>query len=93
MKDNIVDQITWFRKLENRITEESKMNQLDKVIKQFETETGELAKPNYMTSYDEKFVLWLASRPICGKEQRLFLDEIEKGYWSIHSKSIILNLI
>jgi hypothetical protein len=29
--------------------------------------------------YHEDFVLWLASRPTCGVEQRKFLDEVEKG--------------
>ena len=55
------------------------MNQLNKLIQQYETENpGKKAKPQYMTSYDADFVEFLASRPTCGKEQRLFLDEIEK---------------
>lgn len=32
-------------------------------------------------TYTNDFVLWLASRPTCGKEQRLFLDEVEKSSW------------
>lgn len=47
------------------------MIELNKLIEQYKRETGKLPKPNYMTSYDEEFVLWLASRPTCGKEQKL----------------------
>ena len=55
------------------------MNELNKLIQQYETENpGKKAKPQYMTSYDADFVEFLASRPTCGKEQRLFLDEVEK---------------
>jgi hypothetical protein len=31
------------------------------------------------SGFTNDFVLWLASRPTCGIEQRKFLDEIEKG--------------
>ena len=60
------------------------MNQLNKLIEQYETENpGKKAKPQYMTSYDADFVEFFASRPTCGKEQRLFLDEIrEKFYYN-----------
>ena len=55
------------------------MNELNKLIQQYETENpGKKAKPQYMTSYDADFVEFLASRPTCGKEQRKFLDEVEK---------------
>ena len=55
------------------------MNQLNKLIEQYETENpGKKAKPQYMTSYDADFVEFLASRPTCGVEQRKFLDEVEK---------------
>ena len=59
------------------------MNELNKLIQQYETENpGKKAKPQYMTSYDADFVEFLASRPTCGVEQRKFLDEIrEKGEW------------
>ena len=55
------------------------MNQLNKLIEQYETENpGKKAKPQYMTSYDADFVEFLASRPTCGVEQRKCLDEVEK---------------
>ena len=57
------------------------MNQLNKLIEQYETENpGKKAKPQYMTSYDADFVEFFASRPTCGKEQRKFLDEVEKNF-------------
>jgi len=61
------------------------MNQLNKLIQQYEAENpGKKAKTEYtfgrvtIKVYTDEFVLWLASRPTCGKEQRLFLDEVEK---------------
>lgn len=69
------------------------MSQLTKLIQQYERENpGTKAKLDlgygHYRWYDQ-FVLWqaneiekLASRPTCGKEQRKFLDEIEKG--SLH---------
>ena len=57
------------------------MNQLNKLIEQYETENpGKKAKPQYMTSYDADFVEFLASRPTCGVEQRKFLDEVENRF-------------
>ncbi len=63
------------------------MDQLNKLIKQYERENpGQKAKDSYyclstdkdIEFYTDDFVLWLASRPTCGVEQRLFLDDIEK---------------
>lgn len=59
------------------------MNQLNKLIQQYETENQDKPKAiqwmNPLISfYADEFVLWLASRPTCGVEQRLFLDEVEK---------------
>jgi|JI10StandDraft_1071094.scaffolds.fasta_scaffold1643484_1 hypothetical protein len=63
------------------------MDQLNKLIKQYERENpGQKAKDSYyclstdkdIEFYTDDFVLWLASRPTCGQEQRLFLDEVEK---------------
>lgn len=62
------------------------MNQLNKLIEQYERENpGESAKYTVTgLMYEEYrewtsgFVLWLASRPTCGVEQRKFLDVIEK---------------
>ena len=57
------------------------MNELNKLIQQYETENPD-KKAAYrfqnMNHWGGDFVLWLASRPTCGVEQRLFLDEIEK---------------
>jgi len=58
------------------------MNQLNKLIEQYERENpGKKARKDIghlITIYEDDFVLWLATRPTCGKEQRLFLDEVEK---------------
>ncbi len=59
---------------------------MNKLIEQYELETGKTAKVNVYTDsgncvcsiYGEPFVFWLASRPTCGVEQRKFLDEVEK---------------
>lgn len=48
---------------------------LDKLIEQYERETGKLG---FRGEWDHEFVEWLASRPTCGIEQRKFLDEVEK---------------
>lgn len=58
------------------------MNQLNKLIEQYERENpGKKAYSNLNNNtrlYHDEFVEWLASRPTCGKEQRKFLDEVEK---------------
>ena len=62
------------------------MNQLTKLIEQYESQTGKKAKVSIYDingvwikwEFSNDFVLWLASRPTCGEEQRKFLDEIEK---------------
>lgn len=54
------------------------MSNLEKSIQEYENKTG---LKSYSDDFDEwtfDFVQWLASRPTCGIEQRLFLDEIEK---------------
>ena len=61
------------------------MTELNKLIEQYERETGKTAKVNVYTDsgncvcsiYSEHFVFWLASRPSCGVEQRKFLGEVE----------------
>ena len=57
------------------------MNELNKLIQQYETENPD-KKAAYrfqnMNHWGGDFVLWLASRPTCGVEQRKFLDEVEK---------------
>ena len=59
------------------------MNNLEKLIIEYERETGKEAVnvihigDKRIESFKDDFVLWLASRPTCGKEQRLFLDEVE----------------
>ena len=64
------------------------MNQLNKLIEQYETENP--GKKAVYTDdpprgglpidyYEEDFALWLASRPTCGVEQRKFLDEVENS--------------
>jgi len=62
------------------------MNQLTKLIQQYEAENpGKKAKTEYtfgrvtIKVYTDEFVLCLASRSTCGKEQRLFLDEVENS--------------
>ncbi len=65
------------------------MNELKQLIEQYERENlGEFAKHEYLDCEGEierkwgnDFVLWLASRPTCGVEQRKFLDEVEKRTW------------
>ena len=62
------------------------MNELNKLIQQYETENPD-KKAAYrfqnMNHWGGDFVLWLASRPTCGVEQRKFLDEIrEKFYYN-----------
>ena len=63
------------------------MNELNKLIEQYERETGEKALiPErlgfHAEHYSNRFIVWaiaiLASRPTCGVEQRKFLDEVEK---------------
>jgi hypothetical protein len=57
------------------------MNQLTKLIEQYEEATGLPAFEgdiNGNCDFYKNFVKWLASRPTCGDEQRKFLDEIEK---------------
>ena len=61
------------------------MNQLNKLIQQYEAENpGKKAKTEYtfgrvtIKVYTDEFVLCLASRSTCGKEQRKFLDEVER---------------
>ena len=53
------------------------MNQLTKLIEQYEKETG-YRSMNWEGGFSIQFVEFLASRPTCGEEQRRFLDEIEK---------------
>jgi hypothetical protein len=64
------------------IKEEREGMELTKLIEQYERETGKKAKVgiNGFEIFTTKFVLWLASRPTCGLEQRRFLDELEKMY-------------
>ena len=57
------------------------MNELNKLIQQYETENPDKKAADRfqnMNHWGGDFVLWLASRPTCGVEQRLFLDEVEK---------------
>ena len=63
------------------------MNQLNKLIEQYETENpGKKAYYSYRMGQipdrpNPRFMDWmaeLASRPTCGVEQRKFLDEVEK---------------
>jgi len=57
------------------------MNQLTKLIEQYEEATGRPAFEgdiNGNCDFYKNFVKWLASRPTCGEEQRKFLDGIEK---------------
>ena len=68
------------------------MNELNKLIEQYEKENKlKLAKDSYyclsadkdIEFYTNDFVLWLASRPTCGVEQRKFLDVLGlKGKFS-----------
>jgi len=61
------------------------MNQLTKLIEQYERETGYRAM-NWEGGFSIQFVEWLASRPTCGEEQRKFLDEVEKGALSCYDE-------
>ena len=58
------------------------MDQLTKLIEQYETENPERkAKDPFFDEWEDDFVNWMAafaSRPTCGLEQRKFLDEVEK---------------
>lgn len=60
------------------------MNELNKLIEQYERENpGNRARLSDPCDgrLNENFAVWmakLASRPTCGKEQRKFLDEVEK---------------
>ena len=75
------------------------MNELNKLVQQYERETGKKAKISLgldFYQWSDGFVEWLVesfmnsfqhmgsqiksseSRPTCGKEQRKFLDEVEK---------------
>lgn len=60
------------------------MNELNKLIQQFEKENpGRVAYEGDIESncdFYKNFVLWLATRPTCGVEQRKFLDEVEKAF-------------
>ena len=59
------------------------MTPLNKLIEQYERENpGETAyvNPPMNLDFSSKFTRWLASRPTCGKEQRKFLDEVEKNF-------------
>lgn len=72
------------------------MNELNKLIEQYERENpGKKAKYQWQDANNEDqddwsygFVLWLACRPTCGKEQRLFLDEVEKFSYDSGDKII-----
>jgi len=84
------------------------MNELNKLIEQYERENpGKKAQyERALNSYscvielEDEFINWmakLASRPTCGKEQRKFLDEVEKfifnhligGYVPEHGDSML----
>jgi hypothetical protein len=56
------------------------MNQLTELIKQYEKETGYRAM-NWEGGFSIQFIEKLASRPTCGEEQRLFLDEVEANWY------------
>lgn len=76
------------------------MDHLVKLIEQYERENpGQRAiRATGLTTHEIelRFALWLAnqienlaSRPTCGKEQRLFLDEVEKyGHFIKRNQSI-----
>jgi hypothetical protein len=63
----------------------TELAKLEKIILEYTRETGKKAKTAYSFGstypdlFSKDFVLWLASRPTCGVEQRKFLDEVEKG--------------
>lgn len=73
------------------------MNELNKLIEQWCEEEG---TPAFMIhalikevedekgTWLNKLLLWLASRPTCGEEQRKFLDEICAGYYDKHDDTL-----
>ena len=74
------------------------MNQLTKLIQQYEAENpGKKAKTEYtfgrvtIKVYTDEFVLCLASRSTCGKEQRKFLDEVELVIYRSDDTFVVLN--
>jgi len=71
------------------------MNQLNKLIQLYERENpGKSAIVDIghlITVYTDDFVLWLASRPTCGKEQRKFLDEVELVIYRSDDTFVVLN--
>jgi len=71
------------------------MNQLNKLIELYERENpGKSAIVDIghlITVYTDDFVLWLASRPTCGKEQRKFLDEVELVIYRSDDTFVVLN--
>jgi len=71
------------------------MNQLTKLIELYERENpGKSAIVDIghlITVYTDDFVLWLASRPTCGKEQRKFLDEVELVIYRSDDTFVVLN--
>lgn len=62
----------------------TELAKLEKIILEYTRETGKKAKTAYSFGstypdlFSKDFVLWLASRPTCGVEQRKFLDEVEQ---------------
>ncbi len=59
----------------------NQLTKLTKLIEQYERENPwKFAKNTafLFPKWNDEFVLWLASRPTCGVEQRKFLDEVEK---------------
>jgi len=62
------------------------MNQLNKLIEQYPGDQKEILEYVKTLSWGQtsrerklyKFLKYFASRPTCGKEQRKFLDEVEK---------------
>jgi len=71
------------------------MNQLNKLIELYERENpGKSAIVDIghlITVYTDDFVLWLATRPTCGKEQRKFLDEVELVIYRSDDTFVVLN--
>jgi len=62
-------------------------NKLTELIKQYEKETKNSAKYEYideegfpLRAFKDAFVLWLANRPTCTPNERKFLDEIRKEF-------------
>lgn len=69
------------------------MNELNKLIEQYPGDKIRLGLAFLETKKDPyywsvqlqeflKFIRWLATRPTCGKEQRKFLDDVEKGRYN-----------